>query len=174
MLKIIRWRFYNSVWKYFIFHISIWHIFFWHRKHIAHIRIFLVQPLNNIVCFKNRHTLGLTWQQTSTKLKLGYVSQKIMVCKEVYGSSSVCKKYVKKEKDTLSTIDLSPKWTSISQFFTVVAWISSSLLCDQERNMVFIIFYSEMRRINRSNKTKISPISDNPQHKQKPNKRTVS
>nr|XP_022344974.1 RUS1 family protein C16orf58 homolog isoform X1 [Crassostrea virginica] len=43
-----------------------------------------------------------------------------MVCKEVYGSSSVCKKYVKKEKDTLSTIDLSPKWTSISQFFTVV------------------------------------------------------
>lgn len=64
-------------------------------------------------------THGLTWQQTSTKLKLGHVSQKIMVCKEVYGSSSVCKKYVKKEKDTLSTIDLSPKWTSISQFFTV-------------------------------------------------------
>ena len=119
MLKIIRWRFYNSVWKYFIFHISIWRIFFWYRKHITHIRIFLVQPLNNIVCFKNRHTHGLTWQQTSTKLKVGYVSQKIMVCKEVYGSSSVCKKYVKKEKDTLSTIDLSPKWTSISQFFTV-------------------------------------------------------
>ena len=55
MLKIIRWRFYNSVWKYFIFHISIWRIFFWHRRHIAHIRIFLVQPLHNIVCFKNRH-----------------------------------------------------------------------------------------------------------------------
>lgn len=43
-----------------------------------------------------------------------------MVCKEVYGSTNVLKKYVKTEKDKLKTVDLSPKWTSLSQFFTVV------------------------------------------------------
>lgn len=48
-----------------------------------------------------------------------------MVCKEVYGSTNVLKKYVKTEKDKLKTVDLSPKWTSLSQFFTVV-WISST------------------------------------------------
>lgn len=43
-----------------------------------------------------------------------------MVCKTVYGSTNVLKKYVKTEKDKLKTVDLSPKWTSLSQFFTVV------------------------------------------------------
>ncbi|XP_061188413.1 RUS family member 1-like [Saccostrea echinata] len=43
-----------------------------------------------------------------------------MVCKEIYGSSTVCKKYVKTGKDRLLAVDLSPKWTSLTQFFMVV------------------------------------------------------
>lgn len=43
--------------------------------------------------------------------------QESVICREIYGSSSVKKKYVKLPNGKLRVINQSPKWTSLSQFF---------------------------------------------------------
>lgn len=47
----------------------------------------------------------------------------VTVCRENYGSQPVKKKYLKTSGDTLLTIDESPKYTSVSQFFRVSGYM---------------------------------------------------
>lgn len=47
------------------------------------------------------------------------MNQDIVVCQEVYGSSNVKKKYILERSGSVKSVDLSPKFTSVSHFFRV-------------------------------------------------------
>ncbi|CAG2228046.1 RUS1 family protein homolog,RUS1 family protein C16orf58 homolog,RUS1 family protein C16orf58 [Mytilus edulis] len=48
------------------------------------------------------------------------MNQDIVVCQEVYGSSNVKKKYILERSGSVTSVDLSPKFTSVSHFFRSV------------------------------------------------------